>query len=105
VILEAWAAGLPVVASEVGGVPSFVTDGMSGLLVPPNDLEAMVSSAELILDNTFARDTLSRGGNLKARRSFGWSQITDRLLDIYESVIRSHQGAPMSNSLVGKEVA
>lgn len=94
VILEAWAAGVPVVASAIGGVPSFVTNGMSGLLVPSRDLEAMVASTNLILANPFARDTLAKGGYLKANRSFSWTQLTHRLVEVYRTVVdeRSHAG-------------
>jgi glycosyltransferase involved in cell wall biosynthesis len=105
VILEAWAADLPVVASAVGGVPSFVTDGVSGLLVPTQALEAMVASTKLILDNPFARDTLARGGRLKANRSFSWSQVTGQLTDIYQTVIREHAETSGAGDALGKEVA
>lgn len=51
VILEAYAAGVPVVASRIGGLPDLVVEGGSGLLVPPNDPDAWARAAERLLDD------------------------------------------------------
>jgi glycosyltransferase involved in cell wall biosynthesis len=51
VILEAYAAGVPVVASRIGGLPDLVVEGGSGLLVPPNDPDAWARAAGRLLDD------------------------------------------------------
>jgi glycosyltransferase involved in cell wall biosynthesis len=62
VLFEAMACATPIVATEVGGVPSLLDGGGAGLLVPRNDLEAMVKAIDRIIDDSELRDRLvSRG--------------------------------------------
>lgn len=60
--LEAAAAGLPVVAQRVAGVPEAVRDGESGLLVPPDDIDAFASAIAQLLDDTDLRGRLGAQG-------------------------------------------
>ncbi|HEY0416530.1 MAG TPA: glycosyltransferase family 4 protein [Gaiellaceae bacterium] len=62
--IEALAVGTPVVATAVGGVPEVVTDGENGLLVPPNDVEALAGALRRILGDDGLRDRLA--ANAKA---------------------------------------
>lgn len=90
VILEAWASGLPVVASRVGGVPGFVSDGEDGLLCPVGDISAFLSAVSTVLtDEPLARRLAARGLG-KARGPYAWDNVTDSLLQIYEDVIREN---------------
>ena len=62
-ILEAMALSRPVVASNVGGIPEMVEDGVTGLLVPPDDADALAAAiVRLLLDHSLA-DTLGRAGH------------------------------------------
>jgi glycosyltransferase involved in cell wall biosynthesis len=90
VILEAWAAGLPVVASNVGGVPSFVSDGANGCLFPPGDLPALLGVVRGMIASPDRRRQLAVSGRKKAVDEFGWDRITRRLVGIYEEAIRAH---------------
>lgn len=90
VILEAWAAGLPVVASRVGGVPSFVRDGEDGLLFTADDLDALLPLVRDLAANSDTRRRLAAAGKKKAREEFGWDKISKRLVGIYEEAIREN---------------
>ena len=67
VLVEAMAAGLPVVASDVPGYDEVVTDGVEGFLVPPRDPAAVAAAVETILDDPGSRGSV-RGGGPRAGR-------------------------------------
>jgi len=90
VILEAWAAGLPVVASRVGGIPGFVEHELDGRLVTPGDQPGFVAALEGLLANPDAARSLALAGQRKARERYAWEVVTDRLLTLYEDVLREH---------------
>ena len=90
VILEAWAAGLPVVASRVGGIPSFVDDGEDGLLFDPNDGTGFVEAFKAILESPEKGRELGAAGRRKARSRYSWDRITESLVNLYEEAIREN---------------
>ncbi len=73
-IIEAMAAGLCIVSTEVGGVPYLCEKGKEVLLVPANDAEAMASAVRNILADFGLSGALSRGARAKAER-FSWSAV------------------------------
>ena len=82
VLLEAMAAGLPVVASDIEGYRDVLAHGVEGMLVPPGDPEALAESLETLLDNRQERIRLGRLGRLKAA-GYGWPRIARRLEAVY----------------------
>lgn len=70
VILEAMAAGLPVVTSAVSGIPEVVQHGRTGLLVPPDDPEALAASLEMLLADPAQAESLGRAAAQAVRTSF-----------------------------------
>jgi glycosyltransferase involved in cell wall biosynthesis len=89
VFMEAMAQGLPVVAYGVGPVPSILTQG--AILAPPDDETAFRAAlAELIRDPE-RRQNLGREGHELATDRYGWSSMADRLLLLYQDVLRSHR--------------
>jgi len=85
VVLEAMAAGKPVVAAAVGGVPELVVDGETGLLVPAGDLDALQRAlTDLLADPERAR-RLGEAGRARVRASFSATAASERILKIYEA--------------------
>ncbi len=90
VILEAWASGLPVVASRIGGIPSFVLHREDGILFEPNNSPDMLEAIRFVMDNPEEAKKISIEGKKKAVTQFSWDIITNRLIEIYEEAIREN---------------
>jgi glycogen synthase len=86
VLLEAMAAGLPVVASAVGGIPDAL--GAAGRLVPPHDPAALAAAVDEVLDDPALAADL---GNAARRRAaaFSWDVLAGRVLEVYREVVQS----------------
>ena len=82
-ILEAMAAGLPVVSSRVGGVPELVVDGETGLLVPPGDPAAMAVALGRLVADAGLRYRLGAAGRERAQRCFDLRRQRCAHLDCY----------------------
>ena len=87
VILEAWAAGRPVVASRVGGVPSVVTDGVNGILFESGDACAAADHILSVLQSPELSGRIANAGMEKARLDYDWDAVTSRLIGFYQEVI------------------
>ena len=90
VILEAWASGLPVVASRVGGIPSFVVHHKDGILFQPNNPLQLISAIRFALENPEQTKNIAVEGNRKAVSEFSWDIITRKLIKIYEEAIEEN---------------
>jgi glycosyltransferase involved in cell wall biosynthesis len=82
-VLEAMAAGLPVVASDVGGVAELVVDGETGLLVPPGDPDRLAAALARVLDDRALRERLGAAGRARARERFDLAALRAAHLDLY----------------------
>ena len=82
VILEAWRAGTPVIASSVGGAPEFVEDGRLGLVVDPHDTAALAGALDRLLADPALRDELGRAGK-RAVADFSWARIAGTYREVY----------------------
>ena len=93
-VMEAQAAGLPVVASRVGGIPSLITDGETGRLVEPGDQEALAQAVMDCLSNPDQSRDMGRRAREEVLRSFSAEQMAEATLRVYEQVRTTGQAAP-----------
>jgi glycosyltransferase involved in cell wall biosynthesis len=88
VLLEAMACGLPVIASNVGGIPDIIKDGETGLLVRQKDARSLSDQIiRLLSDDNLRKEVLINGQNL-IKAEFSWEIVTDKFIEIYREVLR-----------------
>lgn len=87
-VLEAMAASLPVVATRVGGVPEVVVDGVTGLLIPPRDADALAAAVIRLLRDPALRQQMGKAGHERVRRHFSVEQMVRRTETLYEELLR-----------------
>jgi glycosyltransferase involved in cell wall biosynthesis len=81
--LEALACGLPVVASRTGGIPEYVEDGSTGVLVPPGDAGALAGAIAALASDAAARDDMAGAAREAALARFSLADGIDEYLDLY----------------------
>jgi glycosyltransferase involved in cell wall biosynthesis len=87
VIIESMAAGLPVVATRVGGNGELINDEENGLLVPPGDEEALEHAIERLLNDGLLRSQMGRQAREAALASYSLKKIRDRYQELYHSLL------------------
>jgi L-malate glycosyltransferase len=85
-VLEALASGVPVVSTDVGGVPYLVEHGKTALLVPVQDPEAMAHAILVLLNDPAKAEQMSKAG-VESVQQYTWPNVRDRLLLVYEQVL------------------
>jgi glycosyltransferase involved in cell wall biosynthesis len=83
VVLEAMAAGVPVVATSVGGTPEAVVDGETGLLVPPRDVGALAGALDALLEDPGRARRFGEAGRRRARERFDAGEAARRVVGLY----------------------
>lgn len=86
-LLEAMSHGLPVVATRVGGNPEVVEEGVTGFLVPTDELEAFVGRVVELLGRPALRDRMGRAGSERARTHFSLERATRSYAEVYRDVV------------------
>ncbi len=89
VLCEANAAGVPVLASRSGGIPSVIADGDNGLLFDPENLDQLVEKIRHLHDRPELRVRLAARGQLRARDEFDWHHIFASHLAVFETACRA----------------
>ena len=88
VLLEAMAAGCPVVAARSGGIPDIVTDGVNGYLFDPADEEGAIAATVRLLKQQAERESLRQNARAEAER-WGWAAATRQLQNYYRAIVLS----------------
>ena len=90
-VLESMASGVPVVSTDVGGVPFILEDGRTGLLVPPGDAQAMAAALYRLLTDEALWQSLATASQAEVQR-YAWPQVAARLLGVYRRAIKPLAG-------------
>ena len=85
--LEAMACGTAGVASKVGGIPEVVADGETGLLVPPDDPEALAESINALTRDRDRARAMGAAGRERAQTQFDWGKIAEQTAELYKQVV------------------
>ncbi|MCC7300358.1 MAG: glycosyltransferase [Verrucomicrobia bacterium] len=86
-ILEAWACGKPLVATQTQGASELITDGQDGLITPLQDTVRLADTFEQLLNNPALCASLAKAGVEKVRRQFGKQVITNEYLNLYKKLL------------------
>lgn len=93
VLLEAMAAGCPVVAAARGGIPDIVTSGVNGYLFNPEDGDSgAIAATQRLLEQQQERETIRKNARLEAER-WGWAAATSQLQGYYKAIITQRSAA------------
>ena len=85
-LLEAMAAGKPIITTRVGGIPEFVKDGRNGIIVEPEP-DQLARAIEFLLDNSDLRHKIGRN-NSQDVTTYSWKKASKEYVSIYESLVR-----------------
>lgn len=86
VLIEAMACGRPVLAHDIPGVRSVVSNGEDGLLARPGDMDDLVEKMRALLDDPNRGRQMGLRGRAKVEVQYAWPRVVSRLLDVYEEV-------------------
>jgi glycosyltransferase involved in cell wall biosynthesis len=84
VLIEAMAVGLPVIATRVGGAQEVITTGENGILVEPDDSDAIYREIVRLMNDPELRDAIAKKGMSSVRERFTIPVMTERLMSLYE---------------------
>jgi phosphatidylinositol alpha-mannosyltransferase len=101
ILLEAMAAGVPIIASDIAGYRQVISDGTEGVLVPPKDEPALANALIDLLHDPQRRAAMSDCGKRKAAE-YDWSIIAQRVLGYYSELMRAKQAASQVKSSTNK---
>lgn len=85
-VLDAWAYGLPVITTPVGGIPDVAIDGENMLLFTPGDIDTLAEKLDMIISDEALREKLSAASVKMAAEKFNVNTITEQVGEVYESL-------------------
>jgi glycosyltransferase involved in cell wall biosynthesis len=84
--VEAASCGIPVVATKVGGLPEVVEDGITGILVPPANVEKTAEALKNLLGNEELRTSMGVNGRIKVLKQYDWKNNLKSMTDLYRNL-------------------
>ena len=86
-LIEAAAAGLPAVATDVGGVTEVVADGETGIIVPREDVSSLASALIRMSEDASARERMGRDAQKRVLSRYGVDRLLDDIKTLYGSLL------------------
>ena len=86
-LLEAWAARLPIVTTNVGGIPEICVNRENALIVPPKDPEALADAMIEILEDGMLAKKMGKNGRKLVEEKYTWEKIAEKTEKVYERLI------------------
>lgn len=99
VLLEAMSLGKPVVASKVMAIPEIVMDGETGLLVPPEDSDALAQALLRLMDDRSLCQQLGRAGRQRVEREFTLEVMVQKTIGVYQEVLGIPRSLPLAPTI------
>ncbi|MBI2121709.1 MAG: glycosyltransferase family 4 protein [Candidatus Sungbacteria bacterium] len=84
-LLEAMAAGLPAIATRVGGIPDIIQNNENGLMVPPSDPQALSTALKTLIENTVIRARLGKQANRTVKTKFTLNAMIEKTISLYST--------------------
>lgn len=91
--LESMASGVPIVGTNVGGIPEIVEHGVNGLLSPPDDAGALTKHLARLIPDANLRSTMGSMGRRIVEDRFSWQKIAERFVQVYRSALNQRKSA------------
>jgi glycosyltransferase involved in cell wall biosynthesis len=88
--LEAMASGLPLVGTNVGGIPTIIADGVTGLIVPPRDPIALAQALDRLCADKERRKKMGDAARARVEAEFSWPKITDDTRHVYDACLKNY---------------
>lgn len=89
VILEAMAAGTPIIASNVSGIPDAVKDGVNGFLVEQKNAKQLAEKILYLIEHPEVRERMGKEGRKMVEEKFTWEKIAKKTIEIYKKTLRT----------------
>ena len=86
-VKEAFFLNIPVIGTDVGGIPELITSGETGILVPPENPSKLAQAINELLSDKVKADTLAANGNIFVKNNMTWDVILPKYIEFYENLL------------------
>ena len=92
IILEAMAMSKPIIATQIDGITEQLVDGKSGILVPPEDADALKTAIQRLMENDRLRNRLGKNARNRVEKDFSIEKMIDETTNVYQSLVENSLG-------------